>query len=115
MSADSGVENKLKSMKGGAGPSQSADTESRIYFATDTGGLKQYSFVSNQVNTVVNSSEVLLGVAYDSRIDKIYWCSSSTIFRANRDGTERETVLNTTECKYLQRVEWTRCQQFSVS
>ena len=44
-----------------------------------------------------------MGIAHDSTSNKLYWCSSSPgeIFRSHIDGTEVETLLSTTECKYI--------------
>ena len=63
-----------------------------IYFATDRGGLKAYSLETSSVRTIGNSSDSIFGVAYDSVNDKIYWCSATSIYRADQDGTELETV-----------------------
>ena len=76
--------------------------KSSIYFATGFGGLKAYSMETLQTSTIVNSSEELYGVAYDSVARKVYFSSNTKIYRANMDGTNQETVLSTTQCKSTQ-------------
>ena len=54
------------------------------------------------MRTVSNLSS--FGVTYDSELDKIYWggdSRSSRIYRANRDGSNVETLTNNTECAEL--------------
>ena len=68
------------------------ESEGSIYFAAWEGGLQAYSLATSDLNTVVNNSLSLYGVAFDSATDKIYWCSSTDIFRGNRNGTASETL-----------------------
>ena len=82
----------------------SADTdfEPSIHFVTFKAGVSTFLLQSKQVTKIVNSSENLLGITHDSIRDKIYWSNlDNQISRANRDGTELETVLDTSTCKFL--------------
>ena len=88
-----------------------SEIEPTIFF-TSAGGLKAYSLVTSQVKTIGSLGNFAYGVAYDPNGDKIYWSDNLVawtygwdtakyaIFRANRDGTELETVLDTKECKH---------------
>ena len=70
-----------------------------LYFATE-GGVKLYSVdTSSEVTVVANSSTWIFGVAFDWLRDKIYWSSHYKVFRANSDGTEVKTVLDSDQCK----------------
>ena len=63
-------------------------------------GLGQYSLETSEVKKIGNSTENLLGITFDSILNKLYWSSDNgTTYGANKDGTELETVLNTTKCK----------------
>lgn len=75
--------------------------EPKIYFAAWEGGVRAYSGLNSEAKTVVNSSERIIGIVYDSIRDKIYWSTPSTcrIYRANLDGTGVETVLDTNQCE----------------
>ena len=59
-----------------------------------------FSLETNKVSQVVNSSEYLRGVTYDSFKKKLYWSTNFQIYQSNKDGSELETVLNTTERKF---------------
>ena len=69
-----------------------------IYFATDE-GVQRYSLDAGDVKTVADSSEGIYGVAFDWLRDKVYWNSLNKVFRANRNGTGVETILDTPQCK----------------
>ena len=69
-----------------------------IYFATRE-GVKRYSLGTDVVETVADSSEGIDGVAFDWVRNKIYWSSGHKVFRADKNGTEVETVLGTRKCK----------------
>ena len=71
-----------------------------IYFATaGGGGIKVYTEATNQVETFVESVEDLEGVAWDPAEQKLYYCSTSAIYRAEMDGTAVRTVFNSTKCE----------------
>ena len=72
--------------------------ETVIYFATAYGGIKVYSEEANDVETFVNSTENLQGVAWDPKFQQLYFSTfsspTSRIYRANADGTEVAVILN---------------------
>ena len=74
--------------------------EPEIYFGTHK-GLKAYSLTRHRVRKVANLDSMVFGVTHDPVHDKIYFGFAAEIFRANRDGTNVETVLNTTECAFI--------------
>ena len=49
-------------------------------------------------------NSIVPGIAFDPREDKIYWCTDYKIFKGNRDGTDVEIVLDTSECGFIQEV-----------
>ena len=70
--------------------------ETQIYFTTQGGGIIALSPNTLLATTVRNSSENILGIAYDTGTDFIYW-SNSKIYRALAHGggaTESELVLD---------------------
>ena len=71
-----------------------------IYFGTAGGGIKAYSLATSTVSTVIDSWEDLEAIAYDSTINKTYFCrwSPGQIYRANLDGREIE-VLQHVNCE----------------
>ena len=73
---------------------------SSVYFAT-SGGVKRYFSETAEVEAVANSnrSDTLYGVAFDWLRNKLYWSSRFVVFRANTDGTNLETVLDTEKRK----------------
>ena len=63
------------------------------------GGIKAYSDVTQRVTTVVNSTENLIGVAWDPVHRQLYYSGPYVIYRTGIDGAHVQTVLNTTDCK----------------
>ena len=59
-----------------------------------------FSLDSAEAKMVVSSNKYVSGVALDWVRGKIYWSSFNIFFRANKDGTEVATVLNTRQCKF---------------
>ena len=72
-----------------------------IYFATNGGGIKVYSEETNDVETIFNSTDALIGVAWDAMDQQIYFSAfySSKIYRSNANGTEVVPVLSSSTCK----------------
>ena len=70
-----------------------------IYFGTNGGGLQAYSMETSEVKNVLSNSAYVVGVTYDPSQNKLYWSTLYSIYRANRDGTEMETILSTFQCK----------------
>ena len=67
---------------------------------TDGRGVSAYSLETSGVKKIVDTGENLLGITYDSIREKLYWSNhGDNIYRANKDGNEKETVLNTRQCK----------------
>ena len=82
---------------------QNPEFKPSIYFATDGGGLKDYSLETLETSTTDTSSEYLYAVAYDSIASKVYFSSNENkIYRANMDGSNGETVLSTNQCKLIE-------------
>ena len=52
-----------------------------------------FSLETLAVNSVIESSDNLRGVDYDPATNKIYFCSLTTVFRANMDGSGIETMV----------------------
>ena len=73
-----------------------SEVEPTIYFGA--GGLMAYSVATSQTTTIVSDGTSTYGVAYDSLRDRIYWSTSSTIKRCDRDGNNVETVLTSSTC-----------------
>lgn len=71
----------------------------QIYFGTSSEGMKSYTLKTSLVSTVIESSDYLLGIAFDPLKEKVYWCKEDAVYRADRKGTGIETILNTRECK----------------
>ena len=75
--------------------------EEKVYYVTYGEGVKVLSPRTWQVSSLVNSSEGLEGVAYDTLRNKLYWSSPYTIYRCNAsDGSNVETVFSPTVCKF---------------
>ena len=73
-----------------------------IYFATSGGGIKVYSEATDQVETFVNSTENLSGVAWDPEGQYLYFSRPtlpSRIYRANADGSQVEIVFSSSSCE----------------
>ena len=72
-----------------------------IYFGTAGGGIKSYSLATSTVSTVVDSTEDLEAIAYDSTMNKIYFCrwDPGQIYRANMDGSEIEILSSNVDCE----------------
>ena len=74
--------------------------ESEIYYATCCEGVRVFSPQNSGGTSVVTSSEHLLGVAYDTLRNKIYWSSIPKIYRTDpNDPSNVEPVFNTSQCK----------------
>ena len=64
--------------------------------------MKAYSVETMETSMIVSSIENLWAVAVDSMASKIYFSSNNgKIYRANMDGSDQETVLNTDQCKFI--------------
>ena len=64
---------------------------------------------------VVSTQENLLGIAYDSIGDKLYWTNfSGQIYRANTDGSQIEPILSTEQCESISCLETKLSSKFSL-
>ena len=65
-------------------------------------GVKVLSPQTSQVSTRVSTNVWILGVAYDTIRNKIYWSTIPNIYRrdANDDSSPVETVLSTSACEF---------------
>ena len=76
-----------------------------IYFATDFGGIQVYSEETSSVQTLVNSTEYIEAVAWDSKSQQLYFSAYielhelSQIYRASANGTEVVNVFNSSDCE----------------
>ena len=64
--------------------------------------MKVYSEDANDVRTLVNTTEVLVGVAWDPKGQQLYFSTYSTpslIYRANADGSEIVGVFSSSTCE----------------
>ena len=53
------------------------------------------------MSTVITTTEALRGIAFDPTQKKLYWSSTNgKIYRGNLNGSDIETVLSSSECKY---------------
>lgn len=75
------------------------DFESKLIFGTVGAGIKTYSKRKNQVDTMIDSSENLSGVAWDPVNKQLYFCRAQAIYRARHDGSNVRTVFTTSKCK----------------
>ena len=68
---------------------------------TSRGGIKAYSEETNEVETIVNSTEFFTGLAWYPKGQQLYFSPTSEgiIYRANADGSQVVTVLNSSSCK----------------
>ena len=74
-----------------------------IIYATGSEGLKLYSPETLQASKISDSGvDQVLAVTYNSLARKVYFSSSSNIYRVNMDGSNFETVLSTSQCKFIQ-------------
>ena len=79
--------------------SSAAEIEPTIFLASSN-GLKAYSLLNSTINVIGSPNKIVSGVTYDPVGDKVYWSLESEIYRANRNGSEVETVVVETEdCK----------------
>ena len=71
------------------------DVEQEVYIGTRK-GLDVYSMTTSKARNVSTRglSGLVLGVAYDFIQDKIYTSYGGAIRRANRNGTQVETILD---------------------
>ena len=79
-----------------------------IYFVTEADGIKALWPKTLEVTTVINTTENLFGIAYDTARNHLYWTSgfqankSSKIYRSKveADGMA-EMLLSTSQCELL--------------
>ena len=99
--------------------------QNAIYFANGYGGgVKVYSEETSDVETFVNITDPLYGVAWDAKGEQLYfstWSSPSTIYRSNADGTAVTTVFTSSTCESYSPREnsyiffiWNLCKCFPV-
>ncbi|MBK6266889.1 PKD domain-containing protein [Marivirga sp. S37H4] len=96
------VERLLDYSEGGFGYSVIVDTENNrlIFDNADSNTLLSTEFDGTDMQQVVDTDDYTYGIALDYEADKIYWSTrDGTIKRANRDGTEIETLLSVEEAK----------------
>ena len=72
-----------------------------IYFTTCERGVSAFSVETNQTNKIVESTEVLIGITYDSINNKLYFSTFYKIYPANMDKKGVDAVLNTDECETI--------------
>lgn len=78
-----------------------SEIPTQIYVTTDGAGIKSLSLETSSVQTVLESSDESRGITYDPYGEKMYYCNRfGTIFRANFNGTESETVFNSEQGKF---------------
>ena len=98
------------------------DETPRIYFATQTEGIRGYWLGTNQSRIVAHISDPVLGVAHDTVSKKLYYttsrpcCGMYRYMTTSYDSKGAEMLLSTGRCKFfikppIQRVDRLKCSQ----
>ncbi len=94
------VERLLDYGQAGFGYAVIVDTESEvlIFDNTDSNNLLSANLDGSNLNEIVSTDEYTYGIGIDYATSKIYWSTrDGSVKRANRDGTEVETLVSAEE------------------